>query len=79
MEEHHHPEINYPAWEMTENHLCRLAKRFSARNPGKKMKVEIFWYCSDGPQESYFLGHVESDKFLPRLKKEVTFSLGTHG
>lgn len=69
-------EIRYPAWEMAQDRLSRLAESFSAGNPGKKMKAEIFWYCSDGPQKSYFLGHAKFNMFLPGLKDEVT--LGTH-
>jgi len=69
------PEIGYPAWTVTENHLCRLAKYFNTGNPGQKMEVVIFGEVSVEPRKSLFLNSVNCKEFLPRLKEEVTFSI----
>ena len=78
------PKINYLAWEVVENRLLRLAERFSAGNPGKKMRVDI--YCSDDPgderselRESHFLAQIKSKEFLSKLREEADFSLGKPG
>ena len=68
------PEADYPAWMVTENHLCRLAKRFSTENPGKKMEVVIFGEAPYELEKSHSLNRVNSTKFLPRLKEEAKFS-----
>ena len=47
------PEADYPAWMVTENNLCRLAKRFSTENPGKKMEVVIFGEAVRARKESF--------------------------
>ena len=64
-------EIDYPAWAAVEVHLCRLAKRFGSKNPGKKMGVCIYGDYESGAREDHFLDCVECETFLPRLKEEA--------
>ena len=64
---------DYSAWEVVEDHLLRLAKSFSAGNPGEKMRVKIS--CSDESRKSGFLEYVGSKGFLSKLKKEVDFKI----
>jgi len=70
------PEIDHPAWAVAEKHFCRLAKRFSAGNPGKKMVVSVFgddaWYRT---WVSHFVGLFGCKEYLSRSKEEVMFSL----
>ena len=63
------PEIDYPAWTVTENHFYRLAERFSTGNLGQKMEVDI---SGEESPYSLFLNRVNCQKFLPRLKEEAT-------
>jgi len=69
-------EIDYSAWAAAEKHFCRLAKRFSAGNPGEKMVVSVSeedeWY---GPQAGHFRKVFDCKEFLPRLKEAATLSL----
>lgn len=68
-----YPEIDYPAWVTAENHLRRLAKHFSAKNPGKKMEVFIFMDGPyDSPEMNDFVERVSCKQFLPRLREEAT-------
>lgn len=69
-EEEEGSEIDYSAWEVTESHLLRLAEYFSTKNPGEKMKVEI--YFSHDPGD---LRVQVGSEFLSKLrdKANVTF------
>ena len=62
-------EIDYPAWAAVEVPLCRLAKRFGSKNPGKKMGVCIYGDYESGAREDHFLECIERETFLPRLKE----------
>ena len=66
------PVIDYPAWTAVENHLCRLAKHFSAENLGKKMKVGVCgdWFRYE-PQESDLLDHPIWKRVFSRLTEEA--------
>ena len=68
---------DYIAWSAIEDHLLWLSKRFSAENPGKKVKVDISaeaWGEFPGRME-YFLERINCDRFFPRLRKEEGFPL----
>ena len=69
------PDIDYSAWGVVENHLLRLAKSFSAENPGKKMRVDLYCSYDLEPQRSHLLEKVESKEILSKLREEVDFSL----
>ena len=68
-------EIDYPAWAAVEVHLCRLAKRFGSKHPGKKMRVYISGDYEFGAREVHFLVRTECATFLPRLKEEAEVSV----
>ena len=69
-------EVDYPAWTVAANNLCRLARLFSAGNPGKMMEVDISEsLCSGGPQTSGFLeNHIWKvfSKLMKEAKVDVT-------
>jgi len=69
-----YPEVDYSAWAAAEKHFCRLAKRFSAGNPGEKMVVR---FCGEGdwggPRMVHSLELFGHKDFFPRLKEEATF------
>jgi hypothetical protein len=69
------PEVDYLAWTLTENHLRRLAERFSSGNSGQKMEVVISVEDLDEHEKSHFLDRVSCKKFLPRLKEEAKFRI----
>jgi hypothetical protein len=69
------PEIDYLAWGVVENHLCRLAKSFKAANPGRKTMVVIQGDGWCGPQMRQVLECINCEKFMPRLKQEAKLML----
>ena len=67
-----HLEFDYPAWAAVENHLCQLAKRFSAKNPGKKMSVGILGnWCLGESQASDPMEHPIWKEVFSRLREEA--------
>lgn len=71
------PTIDYPAWEVAEGRLLRFAKCFSARNPGKKMRVTISYYNES--MKEVFNPQIAFEYVFSRLKEEaVFFSVGTY-
>jgi len=65
------PIIDYPAWEVAEDHLLRFAKCFSARNPGEKMRVTVSYYDEDMKED--FGPQIEFNCVFSRLKEEAVF------
>ena len=74
IEDGDYPEVDNLAWGVAENHICRLAKRFSVENPGEKMEVAISRNDEFGPPVSDFMKRVNCKEFLSRLKEETTFT-----
>ena len=69
-------EVDYPAWVVVENHLCRLARLFSARNPGKMMEVAVpGGLYLDEFQTNDLLESPMWRRVFSKLKEEATISL----
>ena len=69
-------EVDYPAWAVVENHLCRLARLFSARNPGKMMEVAVpGGLYLDEFQTNDLLESPMWKRVFSKLKEEATISL----
>ena len=69
-EDNNRGEIDYRAWAVVEDHLCRLAKLFSVGNPGQKTEVVIAGGYWSGCHMDDFLERVGCKEFLPKLKEE---------
>ena len=68
-------EVDYPAWVVVENHLCRLARLFSAGNPGKMMEVVVSEDSYlDKPQTNNSLESPIWKRVFSKLKKEATIN-----
>ena len=77
-EQEHYPtdeEVDYPAWAVVENNLCRLTKLFSAGNPGKIMEVVVSesLYLDESQTSDLLENHIW-EKVFSKLMKEATAS-----
>ena len=71
------PRVDYQSWAIADHHLQRLAKLFRSEHPGEKMEVMVSEYHWAGPPTDGFMERLGSEKFLPGLKEEAEFRLGS--
>ena len=61
------------AFDVMDEHLYPLAKRFKDAHRGKKMEVGIIYGSLDRPARIQALGVINDKTFMPMLKEEAKF------